>query len=79
MWEKYRVGSNMNFYFKYRKCGAIFIEVSRHLGLCPLYSFSKWENEHIIDLPWTKIILTPASKLHIEEDNIKNVERTYDP
>lgn len=64
----------MNFYFKYRKWGAIFIEISPLLGLYPLYSFSKWKNEHIVELPWIKIILTPVSSIKEEAENIKNGE-----
>lgn len=62
----------MNFYFKHRKFGAIFIEVSPHLGLIPLYSFSRWQNEHIVEFPWTKIILTPVHILEKEKEVIQN-------
>jgi hypothetical protein len=69
----------MNFYFKYRKLGAIFIEASPKLGLYPLYSFSKWKNEHIIELPWIEIILTPASAIKKEIENITNGDSTTNP
>jgi hypothetical protein len=62
----------MNFYFKHRRLGAIFIEFSDSLGLSPLYSFSKWKNEFIIDLPWVRIILTSALTLKDETENIKH-------
>lgn len=62
----------MFLHFKNRKMGAILIELSPQLGIDPLYSFSNWSNETIVDFPWTRIILTPPSVLQQEEENIKD-------
>jgi hypothetical protein len=68
----------MNFYFKHRMLGAIFIEISSDLGVSPLYSFSKWQNEHILDFPWARFIMTPASKIKEKTENIQNGDETTD-
>lgn len=64
--------SVMFLHFKNRRIGAIFLELSPKLGIDPLYSFSNWGNETIVDLPWLRIILTPPAALQQEEDNIKD-------
>lgn len=64
----------MNFYFRNIRLGAIYIECSLKLGVKPLYSFSKWKNEVIVEFPWIRIILTPALTLKKEKDFDKNGE-----
>lgn len=62
------VGFLMNIYVKNKFLGAIHIECASYLGVKPLYSFSKWKNEIIVELPWVRIILTPALTLKKEKD-----------
>ena len=64
----------MDFYFRNSRLGAIHIECALNLGVSPLYGFSKWKNEVIIELPWMRIILTPALTLKNEKDFDKNGE-----
>jgi hypothetical protein len=66
--------NSMNFYLKNSLLGAIHIEFASYLGIRPLYSFSKWKNEFIVEFPWLRIILTPKATLKTEKDFIKNGE-----
>lgn len=66
----------MYFYVKKKWLGAIYVEFGTDLGIKPLYSFRKWKNEFIFDLPWTQIILTPASALYRETENVRYAEYT---
>jgi hypothetical protein len=73
MWAM-RGTNSMNFYLKNSFLGAIHIECASYLGIRPLYSFSKWKNEFIVEFPWLRIILTPKTTLKTEKDFINNGE-----
>jgi hypothetical protein len=71
-------GVTMYLYLKSRKLGAIHIEFSTNFGISPLYSFSKWKNELIVDLPWARIILTPPENLKKDKkDTDKNGQKHH--
>jgi hypothetical protein len=64
----------MIIYVKNTRWGAVCIECAIYLGIKPMYSFSKWKNESILEFPWVRIILTPASTLKNEKNFGNNGE-----
>ena len=53
----------MDIYFRCKDFFAVYVEMQLDLGKKPLFSIHKYYKEYVFDMPYTTLILTPASAL----------------
>jgi len=66
------MGHILEIYLKIKNLGTLYIDISTINDTKPLFSINKWGKEVIVDIPWTRVILTPWETLA----NEKNITET---